>query len=142
MASLTPVEAWTAVVVGEDAAVQAYGVAGAQLSGAERRAAQAGLDAHRRRRTRAAEAVTAAGGQAPSASEDFALPQRLRRPRVARALLADVDLALVGVYADAAAASIDEDRRWAARTAAECSAAAVSWGAPTQAFPATSTSPG
>ena len=137
MAPMTPVEAWTAVVVGEDAAVQAYGIAGAQLSGAERRAAQAGLDAHRLRRSRAAEALTAAGGQAPSASETYALPPRVRRPRVARALLAEVDLALVGVYADAAAASAAEERRWAARCAAECSAAAVSWGAPTQAFAAT-----
>lgn len=138
MAALTPVEAWTAVVVGEDAAVQAYGIAGAQLSGAERRAAQAGLDAHRRRRTRAAESVTAAGGDAPPASETFALPARPRRPQVARALLAEVDLALVGVYADAAAASAAEDRRWAARSAVECSASAVFWGASTQAFASTS----
>lgn len=136
MAPLTGVEAWTAVVVGEDAAVRAYGIAGAQLSGSDRRFAQSGLDSHRRRRTRAAEAVTAAGGTAPSASDVFALPPRLRRPRVARALLAEVDLALVGVYADAAAASEGEDRRWAARSAAECAAAAVTWGAPTQAFPA------
>lgn len=139
MSAMTPVEAWTAVVVGEDAAVAAYSMAGAQLSGAERRAAQAGLDAHRRRRTRAAEAVTAAGGTAPAASESFALPPRIRQPRVARALLAEVDVALVGVYADAAAASTDADRRWAARSAAECSAAAVSWGAPTQAFATAST---
>lgn len=132
---MTAIEAWSAVVVGEDAAVQAYSVAGAQFSGADRRTAQAGLDAHRRHRTRAAEAVAAAGGQAPSAAESVVLPQDIRRPRVARALLAAVDLALVGVYADAAAASTGEDRRWAARSAAECAAAAVTWGAPTQAFP-------
>ena len=51
---MTPLEAWTAVVAGEDAAVYAYSVAGGRVSGGARRRALAGLDAHRASRSRAA----------------------------------------------------------------------------------------
>ena len=49
--------------------------------------------------------------------------------------MAAVDTALVATYADAAAASAGDDRRWAARTAADCAVRAVAWGSEPQAFP-------
>jgi len=132
---MTPIEAWSAVVSGEDAAVYAYSVAGARVSGAARRRALAGLDAHRANRSRAAAIVVSAGGTPPAAEPAYALPGDVSSKAGARAALASVDNALVAVYADAAAAAAGDDRRWAARTAAECAVRAVAWGAAPQAFP-------
>ena len=132
---MTPVEAWGAVVSGEDAAIYAYSVAGARVAGGARRRALAGLDAHRASRSRAASLVSAAGGTAPPAAAAYELPADVATPEGARATMASVDNALVATYADAAAASLDADRRWAARTGAECATRAVAWGAAPQAFP-------
>lgn len=135
---MTPVEAWTAVVAGEDAAIYAYSVAGARVRDAAQRRALSGLDAHRAHRSRAAGLLAAAGGTAPVPAAAYDLPGDVSTPAGARAALAEVDNALVAVYADAAAAATGGDRRWAARTAAECAARAVSWGAAPQAFPTAS----
>ncbi len=133
---MTPLEAWSAVVEGEDAAVYAYSVAGAQVAGGGRRKALAGLDAHRANRSRAAGIIVALGGSPPPAAPAYDLPADVDRAAVARDTMADVDNALVATYADAAAASQADDRRWAARTGAECAVRAVVWGAAPQAFPA------
>lgn len=132
---MTPAEAWGAVVAGEDAAIYAYSLAGARLPSSARRRALAGLDEHRTARSRAAGLVTAAGGVAPPAAASYDLPGPVTTPRQARDLMAQVDNALVGVYADAAAAAVGQERRWAARTAAANGARAVGWGAPSEAFP-------
>jgi hypothetical protein len=133
---MTPIEAWSAVVAGEDAAVYAYSVAGGRVGSGARRRALAGLDSHRASRSRAASAVVAAGGTAPPAAAAFELPDDIATASGARAAMADVDTALVATYADAAAAATGDDRRWAARAAADCAVRAVAWGAPPQAFPA------
>jgi hypothetical protein len=133
---MTPIEAWTAVVAGEDAAIYAYSVAGGRVSAGARRRALAGLDAHRASRSRAAAAVVAAGGTAPPPAAAYELPDDIGTVRGARAAMAAVDTALVATYADAAAATTGDDRRRAARTAADCAVRAVAWGAAPQAFPA------
>lgn len=132
---MNPMEAWSAVVSGEDAAVYAYSVAGARLPSSARRRALAGLDAHRAARSRAAAIVTASGGTPPPAAAAYQLPDDVNSPAGARAVMADVDNALVATYADAAAATTGDDRRYAARTATECAVRAVAWGAAPQAFP-------
>ncbi len=132
---MTPTEAWSAVVAGEDAAIYAYSVAGGRVSGGDRRRALSGLEAHRRRRSRAAAIVTAAGGTPPAGSPAYELPDNVDRARAARRVMADVDVALVPLYADAAAMSTAEDRRWAARCAADSATSAVAWGQEPQAFP-------
>ena len=132
---MTPVEAWSAVVSGEDAAVFAYSVAGARVKGAARRQALAGLDAHRDARSRAAALVVAAGGSPPPAAPAYDLGPDVSTRAGARTTMASVDNALVPVYADAAAAASGDDRRWAVRTGADCAVRAVQWGASPQAFP-------
>lgn len=132
---MTPTEAWSAVVAGEDAAIYAYSIAGGRVSGSERRRALSGLEAHRRRRSKAAAIVTASGGTPPPASPAYDLPGNVGRARAARRLLGEVDVAMVAIYADAAAASAAEDRRWAARCAADSATSAVTWGQEPQAFP-------
>jgi len=132
---MTETEAWSAVVSGEDAAVFAYSVAGARVKGAARRQALAGLDAHRDARSKAAALVVAAGATPPPAAPAYELDPDVSSPAGARRTMASVDNALVAVYADAAAASSGADRRWAARTGADCAVRAVQWGASPQAFP-------
>jgi len=132
---VTPIEAWSAVVAGEEAAIYAYSVAGGRVAGTDRRQATSGLEAHRQRRSRAAGLLSGLGGTPPAGAAAYELPAAVQRPRGARRLLADVELALVAIYADAVAAAEADDRRWAARSAAECAASAVSWGAEPQAFP-------
>jgi hypothetical protein len=130
---MTPGEAWSAVVSGEDAAVWAYSVAGARAG--RSREVLAGLDAHRASRDRAAALAVADGTTPPPAAPAYDLGGPVDGAARARAVLADVDNALVGLYAQAAAASSATDRRWAARTGADCAVRAVTWGAAPQAFP-------
>ena len=132
---MTAPDALSAVVAGEDAAIYAYGVAGARLSGAARRRALAGLDSHRAHRSQAAAKLAAADGTVPGAAAAYTLPADVSTPKGARSALAAVDNALVATYADAAAALSAGDRRWAARAGAEYATSAVAWGADPQAFP-------
>jgi len=132
---MTEQEALAAVVRGEDAAIYAYEAASARVPAGARRQALTGLDAHRAHRSKAAAVLAAAGSPVPTAAAAYVLPAGVRRPGGARAALAAVDNALVAVYADAAAATSGPLRRWAARTAAEYATRAVTWGAPSQAFP-------
>jgi hypothetical protein len=132
---MTPLAALAAIVGGEDAAVYGYSVAGAHVSGGARTKALAGLAAHRANRDRAAAAIVAAGGTPPPGAIAYDLGGPVTSPAQARDLMALVDNRLVAAYADAAAATVDGERRWAARTAAECATRAVGWGAAPQAFP-------
>ena len=129
-------EAWAAVVTGEDAAIYAYSVAGAQVAAGSRERAVAGLTAHQSNRSRAAALITELGDDPPPAAAGYVLPADIATAKVARATMAGVDNALVAIYADAAAASGADIRRWAARTAAEYAVRAIGWGADPQAFPA------
>jgi hypothetical protein len=129
---VNPAEAWAAVVAGEDAAVYAYSVAGGRVSAGDR--ARAALDRHRVHRDRAAAQVVKDVGTVPDGSPAYALGP-IGTPDQAAAVLAGVENALVGVYADAAAAAAGAERQWAARAAVECAVRAVRWGAAPQAFP-------
>jgi hypothetical protein len=128
-------EALAALVQGEDAAIYAYSVAGARVTGGRRRRALTALDAHRANRDRAASLIVAANGIPPGSAVAYSLPAPVDSPAAARALMSLVDNGLVGLYADAAATLTDGDRRWAVLTAAGCATRAVSWGAEPQAFP-------
>lgn len=132
---MTPVEAWAAVVEGEDAAVYAYSVAGAHLPEPVRTRALAGLAVHRANRDRAIAAIVAAGGEPPGGAIAYELPANAASPAGARALMAEVDNRLVASYADAVAATTGDERRTAVRTAVDYAVRAVGWGAGTQAFP-------
>jgi hypothetical protein len=133
---MTAKESLAALVAGEDAAIYAYSVAGAHVVGAGRRKALTGLDSHRSNRDRGASLVVSAGGTPPGSATAYVLPTPVDTPASARSLMALVDNRLVALYADAASVLTGADRRWAARTAAECATRAVAWGEASQAFPA------
>ena len=137
---MTPGEAWSAVVEGEDAAVFAYSIAGARVGATARSRALNGRDAHQSHRNRASAMAVAAGGTPPGPAAAYDLPFEVDSARAARQLMALVDNGLVALYADAAEVTAGDERRWAARIAAENATRAVAWGAQTQAFPTAGTS--
>lgn len=132
---MTPGEAWSAVVEGEDAAIFAYSVAGARAGSNGRARALSGLAAHRSNRDRASALIVAAGGSPPLPAAAYDLPFAVDTAKSARRLMALVDNRLVALYADAAESASGDERRWAARTAAENATRAVAWGESPQAFP-------
>lgn len=121
-----------AAITGEEAAVYAYGVAGAWLEAADRDQALGGLATHRAR-------VLALREMAPDAAESGAaggyLTGPVNSPESARALLAGVEARLAATYADLASSVTGGDRRNAVLAACECSVRSIAWGAPTAAFP-------
>jgi len=126
---MTQDDARSAVVRGEDAAVYAYSVAGARVPALRR--ARSGLDAHRAAR----DSMAATLAIPPEPSPAYALANEPNSPSQARALMAYVENALVPLYADLAAESRGDERRRAVISAQACATRAVSWGAPSQAFP-------
>jgi hypothetical protein len=121
-----------AAILGEEAALYAYGVAAPHLDAADRDRALGGLAAHRAR-------VLVLRGRANDAEESGAPGGFITGPvdsaESARALLADVEARLAAAYADLAAEVTSGDRRNAVLSACECSVRSVAWGGPTAAFP-------
>lgn len=121
-----------AAVLGEEAALYAYGVAGPWLDAQDRDLALGGLAAHRAR-------VLALRAAAPDDGEVGApggfVTGDVNSPASARALLAGVEARLAATYADLAAAVTEGERRNAVLSACECSVRSIAWGAPTAAFP-------
>jgi hypothetical protein len=121
-----------AAILGEEAALYAYGVAAPHLDDADRDRALGGLAAHRAR-------VLVLRGRANDAEESGAPGGFITGPvdsaESARALLADVEARLAAAYADLAAEVTSGDRRNAVLSACECSVRSVAWGGPTAAFP-------
>lgn len=121
-----------AVILGEEAALYAYGVAGPWLAGGDRDRALGGLAAHRGR-------VLALRETAPDSSESGApggfVTGPVDSPESARALLAGVEARLAATYADLAAEVTEGQRRNAVLSACECSVRSITWGGPTAAFP-------
>jgi len=117
-----------AVVAGENAAVWAYGVIGAHLSGRPGLQAQRILDEHRAARQRWAALVA----DPPPAAVEYELPEPVDNARDARALAILIERRLVASYADAAAATDGATRAAAVADAVLCASRAVQWGgAPT-----------
>jgi hypothetical protein len=121
-----------AAILGEEAALYAYGVAAPHLDDADRDRALGGLAAHRAR-------VLVLRGRANDAEESGApggfITGPVDSPESARALLADVEARLAAAYADLAAEVTSGDRRNAVLSACECSVRSVAWGGPPAAFP-------
>ena len=121
-----------AAILGEEAALYAYGVAGPWLDGAERDLALGGLAAHRAR-------VLVLRGDAADSDETGApggfVSGPVDSPESARALLVEVEARLAATYADLAAEVTGGQRRNAVLSACECSVRSIAWGGPTAAFP-------
>jgi hypothetical protein len=119
-------------IEGEEAAVYAYGVAAAFLTGSASDLARGGLAAHRLRV--AALRQTLPTDQQPPAPLGFEITRPVDA-ETAASLLADVESRLCAVYADLATETTDSNRRDAVLVARECAVRAIAWGGAPQAFP-------
>jgi len=113
--------------------VYACGLAGAQLNGGARRRAVAQIAARQQRIQALASMIT--DGDVPTTPPAFTPPIAIENARSARASLAQLNNALVGVYAQMAASTEGEDRTFAVEQAQDSARTAVQWGAASQAFP-------
>lgn len=113
--------------------VYATGLAGAFFDGAARRQVVVQLAEHRDRI--AALSAMIAPESVPAAAPGYTPPTPITDARSARSSLAQLNKALVGIYADLAASTQDADRAYAVELARVSARTAVQWGAPSQAFP-------
>jgi hypothetical protein len=130
------VDLWETVLVGEEAAVYAYGVLAPRLEGTDAIKAVNARTAHSRARDQAAAELASAGGQAtvPGA---FEVPFPVDDASSARHLAALVEDRLVNIYCSLAPELSDRQRRQFVESARECCARAVGWGQRPEALPGT-----
>jgi hypothetical protein len=124
---MTDLTALQAALAGEHATVYAYGVAGAHLRDARRRAALQARDAHLARRDRLTDLVIAAGEQPVAAEPAYALPEPVEDAAGARRLAATVEERLAATYADLVAAADGDLRSLAATALQEAAVRAATW---------------
>lgn len=119
-------------IAGEEAALYAYGLAGARLTGGARDRALGGLAAHRARVLQLRD--LAGGADVPGAPGGYDVAAPADEDE-ARALLAGVESRLAATYADLAAATSGDERVNAALAACECEVRAIGWGGEPEPFP-------
>lgn len=112
---------------GEQAAVYAYGVIAAQLSGAQEKQALAAMSAHRANRDLLLAQLQTAGATPSPAAAAYTLPSPVVDAASARALAGLVEDRLAGQWAALAAASDGEQRSAAALVAQACAVRGVTW---------------
>lgn len=114
-------------LAGEDAAVYAYGVVAAHLSGAAQKRALAAMAAHRANRDLLLARLGSAGATPSPAAAAYTLPSPVVDAASARALAGLVEDRLAGQWAGLAAQSDAEQRRSAALVAQACAVRCVVW---------------
>jgi hypothetical protein len=114
-------------LAGIDAAIYAYGLCGARLSGDERQAALDAMAAHRGSRDRLRQLLTAAGATPPAAAAAYDPPFAVTGAGSARRLAGLVEDRCAGQLAAAAADLTGDDRLWAAGAAARSAVRQVHW---------------
>lgn len=114
-------------LAGADAAVYAYGICGAHLTGGDRDAALDAMGLQRANRDRLRRLVVAAGATPAAPAAAYDPPFAVTDPVSARRLAGLVEDRCAGQLAAAAAELAGEDRGWAAAAAQACAIRQVSW---------------
>ena len=124
---MSATDAAVTALAGEQAAVYAYGVIAAQLSGAQEKQALAALSAHRANRDLLLAQLQTAGATPSPAAAAYTLPSPVVDAASARTLAGLVEDRLAGQWAALAAASDGEQRSAAALVAQACAVRGVTW---------------
>jgi hypothetical protein len=124
---MSATDAAVVALAGEQAAVYAYGVIAAHLSGSDEKRALAAMAAHRANRDLLLSRLESAGATPSPAAAAYTLPSPVVDPASARALAGLVEDRLAGQWAALAAASDGEQRRSAALVAQATAVRGVSW---------------
>jgi hypothetical protein len=120
-------DALQTVLAGTDAAVYAYGVVAARLTGAERTRALSDMALHRAARDDLAAQVVGAGAVPTPAAAAYDLPAPVSDAASARRLAALVEDRLAGQWAGLAGQSDTAQRTAAATAAVACAVRQVGW---------------
>jgi hypothetical protein len=115
------------VLDGTEAAVYAYGLVAARVTGVERSRALAAMAWHRLHRDALRVRITALGGTPPAAQAAYTPPFPVTDAASARRLGALVEDRLAGQWAGLAAATPAAKRQDDALTAQACAVRSVSW---------------
>jgi hypothetical protein len=129
------VAALQAALAAEHAAVYGYGVAGAHLSGARRRAAAQDWQIHEASRDALAAMITALGAQPVAAAAAYRLPFRVNSGRAAVSLAAFLEDRVATAYLGVVALSEARLRLFGARALESAALRAAGWRGTTLAFP-------
>lgn len=127
---MSEVDAAAVVLAGEQAAVYAYGLVAARLTGSEEQRALAAMADHRAQRDRLRARITALGGTPPAGAAAYTPPFEVVDAGTARRLAALVEDRLAGQWAGLAAQSTGRSRSDGALVAQACAVRSVSWGGP------------
>jgi hypothetical protein len=129
------VGALQAALAAEHAAVYGYGVAGAHLSGARRRAAAQDWQIHQASRDALAAMITALGAQPVAAAAAYRLPFRVSTGRAAVMLAAFLEDRVAAAYLGVVALSQARLRLFGARALESAALRAAGWRGRALAFP-------
>jgi hypothetical protein len=117
----------TTVLAGEDAAVYAYGLAAARLSGTDRTAALDAMAVHRGQRDRLAARAAASGASPSPMAAAYDPPFPITDVGAARRLAALVEDRLAGQWAGLAASSSGQQRLADALVGESCAVRSTTW---------------
>ena len=124
-----------AALAAEDAAVYAYGVVGAQLSGPSRTRATGSYQAHRARRGALQQRIAASGAVPAAAAPAYRLPAAVTDPASAVRLAGLVEDRICAVYANAVQATTGPLRATAAAALRQSALDCYAWRGTGSAFP-------
>ncbi len=129
-----------AALAAEDAAVYAYGVVGAELSGSRRAMATASYQAHRVRRGALQQRIAASGAAPVAAAPAYRLPAAVTGSASAVRLAGLVETRICAVYANAVQATEGPLRDTVAASLRQAALDALAWHGSGSAFPGLSDS--
>ncbi|MFF5171147.1 ferritin-like domain-containing protein [Micromonospora sp. NPDC000089] len=138
----TPVEAVSAALSAEYAAIYAYGPIGVRLDGAERQAARAAEATHRARRDALVLQLTASGAPVPADRAGYTLPFPVNDRAAALRLAVQVEERTAGHWRAALPVTTGADRTRALNALTDCAVRATRWRRVAGIVPATVPFPG
>jgi ferritin-like protein len=124
---MSEIDALNLVLGGEYAAIYAYGIVAAQLTGLEQQRALRVMADHRQQRDMLRAHIIDLGGTPVAAAAIYELPREVNSAKQARDLAGLVEDRLSGQWAGVAAVSEQAALAAAALLAVECSVRATSW---------------
>lgn len=130
-----PVTGLNTALAAEHAAVYAYGIAGARLTGAQRATATEAFNAHRARRDRLRALVLRYGGVPAEPEPAYTTPFPVVSGADCVRLAALVEERVAGAYLELAAVPDPGLRRMAAQAIQECAVRGYGWRPSPSAFP-------
>lgn len=133
--SAAELEALTAAVQAEQAALYGYGIVGGQVRPARRTLVRQRLTWHAARRDELAAQLSAAGHKVPAGPAAYDLPFAVNSDSSARRLAGHLEQGVAAAWADLVAATTGTARITAAQALSSCASAAWGWGAAPLAFP-------